>query len=272
MQFTIGDVQLEADVEEGESFTSKHTGKDLHRLVLQFSCQGEQYNGDVLNLFERAKKEGLTCLGADDSTIEWKAATDSWQYSGSQGTRTVYHHTWNIEECEPLNIEKLVIDGIELEPYKYKENFLADALEITARIRQSEEERKAFGDHFRKKDYFPVVRVGISDAAREMRFGFGVWSKEGDTYKRQIVLIDRTFDVQHKSPGLLQPELLNMKVILATVNSTVDELLTLLSNKGVLTQQDLETLKQDSEDRTRVTFRDFYKVTDIDEWLSAEED
>lgn len=272
MQFTIGDLQLEADVEEGDSLISKHTGRELARLKLYFSCQGKNENDQALDVFERAKKEGLTSSGADGASTRWKAATKSWSYTGNQGRSTTYHHTWTIEEWEALDLNKLVIDGIELEPYKYEEKIDRDALVITARIRQSPEDREAFVEHFKEKEYFPVIRQGISEDAREMRFGHIIWSQEGDVIKRRIILVERAYDEHSKFQGILQPEFGNMQAILATVNSTVNELLTLLSNKGVLTQQEVDAVKQAGEERAKQTFREFSEVDDIDEWLDSEDE
>ena len=120
----------------------------------------------------------------------------------------------------------------------------------------------------KKKGYFPVVRHGISDETREMRFGESLWSRHDDGKKHSLHLVEKSYDEDGElRRGIFQPEMSIMQDFIARHDEIIQEMLTSLIRKGILESEEAEALRKRASERVWDKKRDFYSVEDIDEWI-----
>ena len=72
-------------------------------------------------------------------------------------------------------------------------------------LSQDEEERL----HALPK-YFEVIRKGINENPRSMRFGQLLWAKKGEKSRIQLFLVDTAYDEQKNGHGLDEPRSTNV--------------------------------------------------------------
>ncbi|HEX9987006.1 MAG TPA: polymer-forming cytoskeletal protein [Chloroflexia bacterium] len=170
-------------------------------------------------------------------------------------------------------VEKLVIDGLEFRPYDYLEEETKEVVRIEAKLRLSEDEyqelRKLQFQGAIKNEYVPVVRVGVSDAPVEMRFGTGYWSKHEDFYKCHILLLPRSYDDEppKERPDLID-DLLGLEWALTIQMGIMDALLEQLVAKGVLTMEEVEQFKETAKSQQWWKVQELYKIKDLDDALN----
>lgn len=114
-------------------------------------------------------------------------------------------------------------------------------------------------------NYHQVIRIGISDNVKEMRFGRVLWSQNENQVKFIINLFDKIYDENNKFGGFLEPEFRNVKTKLIKTSKILDNLLTLLLEKELISDKEkesIEIVKEDEIDRLI-----FYRVPDLDEYL-----
>jgi hypothetical protein len=245
MNIQIGDYKINADIRDREIFPSKHTGANLIRQTITFSVQGSAQNESILELLKESKKSGVTSLSPAGDTVTWKIGNTKWSYTdGRPDAYTAYWHTWELEEKENLSIERLVIDDIEYSPYSYNEEFDGDTLVINSRVKLSIQDTVALRTQMKDKDYFSVIRRGINDEPRAMRFGRCLWSQQGDEIKYELILVDKAYDAEHRPLEINEPALSNIKFMLAETSTAFAELLSVLKEKEVLTDTEGERIKQ----------------------------
>jgi hypothetical protein len=121
-------------------------------------------------------------------------------------------------------------------------------------------------------DYLQVVRKGIQDEPRTMRFGPCLWSPHGDNFRIGLRLIDKKYDEKDRSHGFNEPRESNVTARTIRTSMELRGLLDLLIAKGVLSQADVDQIQ--NLDKTQVNrevwTRDY--VQDLDEWLDREGD
>lgn len=115
---------------------------------------------------------------------EFKITNHSYNYNGNLvDDETIYTYTLELEQIENLKIEHLVIAGIKLSPYKYSEEY-DDGIIINTCVRISNEENEQLKNAIGKNIYFEVIREGISQESKMMRFGKTIWSEDGEFTKK----------------------------------------------------------------------------------------
>lgn len=263
MRFRIGEEEIEARVEGRQAFTSRHTGANLLRMKIWFLVQGLEYNEKILNMLGGAKQPRIT--SEVDRPIRWKASNHTWMYRGSeQDEYTVYEHSCDLEEAEELVIEKLIVDDFELEPYRYEEKFTNKGLEIDARVRLAPEQADRLVAHVKDHDYCPVVRKGVSEQTREMSVVAYDWSVHDGYIKQALSLVDRSEeDDRPKSSGATF--MMSHLRMTAETASGLDELLSALLDKGILTQEDRDGIKERARKNSWRKHREMNKVKDLDD-------
>jgi hypothetical protein len=171
---------------------------------------------------------------------------------------------------EDLQATQLVIDGWALTPYKYKEEIDDEALIVQARVQLSAEEYKRL---FELPTYFSVVRKGIDDEPREMRFGQCLWSESDDKYKIQLYLVEKRLDDSKRGLGhsFLEPQSSNDAGRIVRSAILLDRLIDSLIHKGVLSAEESEKLRQiDDELQVDLEMAKRNRVSDLDKWLDRE--
>jgi hypothetical protein len=262
MRINFGDQQIEAQIQEQAEIISNHTGAKLRKLKIQFAVTGEEANEAVLAI--KTSGETIAAAIANEPAKSWKVVGDSYSYrEGSP----IYRHAWDLQEKEDLHIEKLILNGVEFVPYAYKEAFDEDQiLTITAKVSLNPDELRQIRDLMKDGGYFTVLRLGINSEGREMRFGRCLWSQHGDLVKHEIYLLDRAVDEDHKSGKILQPELNHIQRKLAILEGLSNELLSVLSEKGILTNEEIQRINNLSRERFVERLWEFEEVEDLDKW------
>jgi hypothetical protein len=167
---------------------------------------------------------------------------------------------------------KLNIEGLseELEPVEYREDLDGGALAIHARVRVS----RALGEALRRlwwesrtaEKYLNVVRVGLDEEPRQMRFGQPLWSQHDDHEKHEVILVDRAYDEGRRERWPVSPGELKQRGLVIKTAEQMDSLLKVIVERGCLSQQDVERVRNVSEQRMYERLLDLLRVDDLDEW------
>jgi len=222
----------------------------------------------LLVSIKHAEKEGINSTdGAGEITGNWKIADSSFFVLGSEHNPE-YYHVIEIEEVEELKVEKLMLNDLVLCPYFYEEEFDCDDLSIKARVLVTAEQDERIRSMMRDQDYLSVVRVGLCDQPREMRFSKTVlWSQHRDGIKYEIILVDRSYDERDRPLArLFQPQMSRMQEMVATQAEIIEEMMAILKDRGLLSGEEVERLKSRAEFKAIDRAREFYRVKDIDDF------
>ena len=102
----------------------------------------------------------------DQPEAEWRVRESTSSYVGTEPWG-VNHHVWRIEQVERFACQALRVDSVELQPYDYTEEVLAEGgLRLAARALATEADLEAIS---RIVGPVEVTRFGISDTPRQMR-------------------------------------------------------------------------------------------------------
>lgn len=189
---------------------------------------------------------------------KWELRINSWSSSPSG-----YYYSLTLKENEDLIIDTLIIDGIELRPYFYEEHSDGPGIEVNARVRLSTEENQQLRKLIAAGEYHKVIRRGISDEPREMRFGAPIWSKDGDHVKHKIILIEKILDEIHGFMEL-DPTGFNVRQQLSYIRGFVKSLSDMLSEKGIISAEEAEKLHEKALEEVADHHIDLYEAEDID--------
>jgi hypothetical protein len=165
-----------------------------------------------------------------------------------------------------------VIDGVELVPYAYEETIEHDgAIVIDMKARVVDPAHTELQAMITRRDadypsYFPVVRKGLQEAPRTMRFGACTWSAHDGEFKHNLVLVEDAYDRGEFKPllPLDYPEGRRGREMAAKTSALVTELLRMLEAKGVLDADELRQLTAAAEQQVEGLAREFLRMDDID--------
>lgn len=249
------------DVEsrERKQIVSKHTDNNLEKLNLQIKFRGNPSD------FREALDNRVLEVDSNNEVIkEYEVNNSSYSYSGQQTPNTIYSFNVDLVEVEDLNVEKLLIEDIELPVYEYAEEYKDDSLRIDAKAKVSYEKLDKLREIEKSKDYFEVVRQGISEEKKEMRFGKVVWSKHDEFTKHDMVLVEKSYDKGNKLPLPNDPELSNIMSRLAFEVTFLDQITDLLVSKEIISKDELDEIEEEASSKVNERKREFYLVGDID--------
>ncbi len=204
--------ELIIDLEEESTYRSKHTGAELKQVKISLVAQTLQAHRLLLLKIRRAENVGISSTdGEGNITGRWKITGSSFSCLGDEHNQEYYHEI-QIQEIEELKLTGLSINGIVLYPYFYEEEFDCDDLNIKSRVMVSPDQDAWLRLLMKEDGYFQVVRHGISDEPREMRFSNTIlWSKHGNRFKYEIILVDRSYDERDRPLArLFQPQMSRM--------------------------------------------------------------
>lgn len=266
MNLRIGNEVVEAEVSEEERFVSPHTGKELRRLYAQFNIEGDDVQDRIQQVFKTTDPDPVVDEGAQGTETRWRVVDHSYGYLEGREP-TLYQHDVKLEEFEELVASRLMIQDVTVEPYEYKEEFPDDTLLILAKTQVDRGIAEQLEQLILRRDYYPVIREGVTDETREMRFGQVLWSEHGERRKYDITLVDRRYDDQPKNhPPLMEPQQSNVEKHLARSEALLEHLLGLLERRGVLTGDEIQELRGRAKEDTSRYRRQFSKVEDVDSW------
>jgi hypothetical protein len=245
-------------------YVSRSTDKKLGRLRVQFEAGNDQEKISVEEFI--STRQPVESDPGTDTVRQWRIGEHSTSYS-NRAPGTTFN--WELMQVEDLKLENLAIDGWALNPYKYNEEFDdKGVLTIYARVELTEAEE---GRRRKLPIYFQVIRKGINDAPREMRFGQVLWSKgeTDDKYRVSLILVDKALDERGLKHGFLEPQFGNLAVTAAVARLRLSMLLDRLVAKGVLSSDEVEAIRSVDKDMLDMELRENDRVDDLDEWLSG---
>lgn len=258
--FTLKNIENES-LEKSELFES-----EIHSFDWDISVKGLDVD-EFKNGLEKSEEGGVYSLDNDDNIIkEYKVSSKGCSYLGNMPKEeTLYNYSLHFEEVVDIKLEALEICDLMLNPYEVEQNY-DNGITMRASVRVNEDELNKIREIQYRNDYFSVIRHGISEKRISMRFGKNVWSEHEGMYKVKLILIEECYDSDNNYRASYDPELPNMKRMLAYQKDLNDRLITLLLSKGIVSEEEIENIRVQAKNNYNETNELFYKVKDIDKY------
>lgn len=265
VRLKINDQVVTAEVIDQQSTISRNTGKGLFQVEVRFRVHEDQRNFCT----EVLQNGNVTLLSPDgDSSTDIPVRVHEKQHSFTVGD-PIQRCTWVLSEVEQLNLEALQIGDLTLSPYRYTDEFSEDALVCNFCIDVDAATYKCIRS---LPQYFPVVRKGVSDTPRAMRFGPVVWATEDEqTYRLRATLVEQNYDKPGAGNDILQPEFRNVLDELSVTTIRISRILDMLESKGLLTGEEKKTIREVAEEEKNERRSQFSRVKDFDKWIANED-
>lgn len=259
MLLEIGERVYEVESQEREIIVSKHTGKELEKLNLRINFRGN------VSEFEEALNDEVQRVDDQNNVINtYQVNNRSYSYTGSESPNTVYKFNLELIEVEELNIEKLMIENIELQVYEYSEEYREDGLRIDTKAKIPYEKLDEIRRIRESKEYFEVVRKGISEEKKQMRFGKVIWSKHDNFTKHDMVLVEKSYDEGDEHMPMFYPELTNIMEHLSYSSILLEKISDLLISEGLISEDGFKEIEEEAINKISERKREFYLVEDVD--------
>lgn len=240
MVFAIGDISVRADVIEEELFLSKSSGRQLHRRRIEFHTRPGK-NADVLS---NAGPDAELIEETGDSQVVWRKGRSSSKYSTDNERSWTFN--WYVEQVERLTPDSVVAGPLALLPQigKYHEEWRGERLEIVLVADVDGETHERVLDLIASQETVGVVRKGLSDIERQMTLEKSPWAKTDSAYRWLLRLQDAPRDDRPIAGFLPMGRAINTVPYLM---EAFDELGSLLSSKGILSEVEFAELKERAE-------------------------
>ncbi len=260
----LAGIRVAATIEEAESFPSPHTGRELRRHQASFVVDDEAANDRIVEALQA--EQDVTLHDQTGQRASFTPGKHSWSFTDGV---TRYLHQVELAEREHLQPTSVVVDGFELVPYAYEETVEGDgALVIDLKARMdgpAHAELQAIIMRRSANDsYFPMVRKGLQDAPRTMRFGGCTWSTHDGEFKHRLVLVEEAYDQGEPLAPLDYPEGRRGREVAAKALTLVTELVRVLEAKGALNTDEVRQLTAAAEQRAKELKPEFRRVDDVD--------
>jgi hypothetical protein len=233
-----------------------HELQEIHGWVTTEDAETHRW----LSVALRGIGEGTVRSGTpySESGGRWRVSWNSYGESGGL-------HTYGLilREAEELSLESLIIDGIELHPYEYREEVLDNGLTIWAKMVGTRADVTRLNRLIRTHMTFPVIRRGITDTPRHMQLGVAEWADYEDRIKYRLVLVDRDI-TEGMRAELSHIQERNDRAAYGYYANLVDRLADLLVDKQVLTKAELDVLRDAAREQPGVARHQFWHVADVD--------
>ncbi len=260
IELKLGEDVVPVQVRRVSTVRSRHTGRSLAEVQGVVSISRAEANERLTQtLREVGSRAVRAAAGTVQGVREWSVFWNAYSSSGTE-----HAHTLILREVEELSLEALVVDSVELHPYEYREEFTGDELTISAKFVGSRAGVLRLRALLKTRETFQVVRQGISDEPREMRFGVAEWSEHGGQIRVRLVLVDTDAEAE-EHPELLRVEEANTRASLAYHMNLTERLSELLIEKGISTPEEMETLRDAARDAPWPARREFWRVRDVDQ-------
>lgn len=251
---------LPVEIRKQTTERSAHTGRDLVELHGRATTREPDQHKWIAGVLGAI---GDRAVHAHDDAHEFAGRwTISWNSYGETGGEHIY--TLLLREAEELSLEVLLIDGLELHPYEYREEVIGDGLTICAKVVGTEADVLRLRALMRSQQTLTVTRRGIQDAPREMRLGVGEWSQMEDSVKYRLVLVDRGLETNARSElARFQDE--RNRVALGFYANFLERLADLMVEKGIVSREELHHLREGARSAPGVARHEMWHVPDVDE-------
>lgn len=246
------------------------TNKELHVFEYLISVRAEEFDSFNKHL-EQFENGGVYSVDSDGNNIkEYEVLSKGYSYvNNGRQNETIYNFNLQFKERDNLSIEALIISGLYTVPYMVEQRY-DNGIIINAKIKLSNDEMDKFIVIRDGEEYFEVIRKGINDNPLKMRFGKIIWSEHVNFFKVEVTLVEECYDSEENSNSepflrdLFQPEMSNIIKMLAYQQSFNKYLMELLQIKGLLTEEEISSIKDKSEQEIKAAREMLYKVNDID--------
>jgi hypothetical protein len=180
--------------------------------------------------------------------------------------------TFSIEcsEIENYVVNSISFDSITIHPYEYSEEVEHGSLIINMKAEIDEKEfiqikKGLYHQSITKPTlYFSVQRDNFIE--KKMRYGQPLWSKNGDKYKINIILVEATYDTSEKMPLMINdPDLANLKDLAAENNLILKNIVDLLLSKQIIDSNEKSQILDISQEQSFYIKLGLKEVIDIDE-------
>jgi len=238
---------------------SAHTGRSLQelhgRLVTADAELHRWLSGSLRGLAERAVRSSDP---AGDFAGKWIVSWNSYA-----ATEEGHAYTVILREVEELELQALLLEGVELHPYEFRESFIGEGLALRAKLVGTHEDLERVRELVRTHEVLRVVRLGIQDAPREMRLGVAEWSPFEEGIKYRLVLVDHETSEEMRAV-LARIEEENARAALGYYENFVERLVDLLVQRQVVTPEEVAALREAARVNPGTPRPDCWRVADVD--------
>lgn len=259
IELELGEHRVPVQIARTATVRSPHTGQPLIEIHGVASTPDPAIHEQISQLLREVDGRPVR------SRERWPGGVARWRVSWNSYAESGGEHAYSLilREDEDLSLRALVVDGVELHPYEYREKFSEDELTLWAKLAGSRAEVLRLRRLLRTRDPFPVVRLGIHDQPRMMRFGVAEWSEHQGQIRYRLVLVDRDADLA-EHPELTRIEEANTRSATAFYNNFVERLAELLERRGILPAAEIEAARAAARDELWPTRHEFWRVPDVD--------
>ncbi len=253
--------RLPLDVQRVSAVQSPHTGRSLIELhTVTTTSERADHDRLVRALRDVTTRTVRSVEPWEHGVVRWRVSWNSYAESG--GVRS---YMLILQEDEELSLRALVVDNVELHPYEYREE-ISDEGELTiwAKLVGSKTQVFRLRALLNTQDPFPVVRHGIQNEPRSMRFGVAEWSEHEGRIKVRLVLVDRD---AHRAdhPEVLRIARENQQAAVAFYMNFVERLADVLETRGLLSAAEIEAAREAAREAPWQARQEFWRVPDVDQ-------
>ncbi|HEV2131753.1 MAG TPA: hypothetical protein VGR27_11650 [Longimicrobiaceae bacterium] len=260
IELQLGDHRLPIRIQRVGTSRSRHSHRPLTEIHGLATTTDPWMHQQLSRVLQEVGSQTVRSVERFDNGVgKWCVSWNS--YAESDGE---HRYSLILREEEELSLQALLVGGIELHPYEYREEFSeAGELTIWAKLVGSKQSVLRLRALLKTHPFFPVIRRGIHDEPREMRFGVAEWSEHQGQIKFRMVLVDRDADpTQH--PELLRIEAANQRAGTAFYMNFVERLAELLERRGVLPAAEIEAAREAAREELWQGRHEFWRVPDVD--------
>ena len=254
MLLRMGETIIEVNPENLDPAVSRRSGEKLERVCFEHMIRGEMLNTTFLGVLDEAKRNGLQSVNTEHNVLKrYEITNNSYIYSGQAISQdTIFTHIIELQE-EDMKVEALILNENEVVPYTYREIYQDKTLRIEAKARLPLDLAAVVKGLIRDAKPISVVRKGLSRETKTMRFETSRWSQHQDYIKQELILTEVLGNDPDPSAtgqnGDASDELTTLRELVTVNNNLLQELVELLINKRIMTNDDLVLLKNQAADK-----------------------
>ncbi|CAN5781038.1 hypothetical protein BH23GEM6_BH23GEM6_00350 [soil metagenome] len=252
--------QIAVQVRRESRERSPRTGRELTELHGTVTIREETTHAWLSETLPELTDRVLSARDVlGDYSGRWVVSWNS--YSVHAGAHS---YSLILREAEELTLEALLVDGLELHPYEYREQVAENGLTIWAKLVGTQDDIIQMRRLMVDRATFAVVRHGISDEPRQMRVGVAEWSHFEDRIKYRVALVDAELR-SWENADLARVEEENHRSALAFYANLVEHLTTKLVEKGVLDEIEVAELRDFARSEPGIARHELWRVPDVDD-------
>ena len=260
MRLNFNGRKIDFQIAKRSFFTSKHSLKQLEILVVRITLTNDKLE-KFLQLVNIARDHVLTSVDDKDNILKhWKIKHNS--YSPNDKNSYITHNI-EIVESELLQPTSLEIDKLVIKTSTYLEYFNGEQLTIRARTEITTDQQAIIKSLLNKK--ISVIRHGIDENPRQMVLLDGLWSKDNNSVKHEIFLVEanKKFDKTQSMTDNDYPLFYFASLLSAENAALLGSLFNILIDKKVLNIKEVNKIYKDVINERKEIIYGFYKVDDL---------